>query len=108
MGGGIYATMTESQIESAACTYAASQGWLAYKFTSPGRAGVPDRIMITPTGKVLFVEFKKPTGKLSALQRNEQRIMRGHNVDVFTVYDFNQAKELIDNYENENKKGTNE
>jgi len=95
--------MLESDIERAACTYAKSKGWLAYKWTSPGRAGVPDRIMITPTGNVFFMEVKAPTGRLSGLQKREHKILRMNNVEVFTVYDFKQAKELIDNYDN--KKG---
>ena len=99
--------MTESQIERAACLYAKSVGMLAYKFTSPGRAGVPDRIFLTPTGGVFFVEFKQPHGKLSALQRNEHRIIEKHGHEVHVAWDFRQAKQIIDDhlYENNNKKG---
>ena len=91
-------TMTESQIERAACLYAKSLGMLAYKFTSPGRAGVPDRVFLTPTGGVFFVEFKCATGKLSALQKNEHRIIRKHGHDVYVAWDFNEAKKIIDEY----------
>jgi hypothetical protein len=99
--------MTESQIERAACLYAKSVGMLAYKFTSPGRAGVPDRLFLTPTGGVFFVEFKCATGRVSALQKNEHRIIRKHGHEVHVVWDFNQAKQVIDEYiyENNNKKG---
>jgi len=97
--------MTESQIERAACTYAKSLGMLAYKFTSPGRSGVPDRLLITNNGRVFFIEFKCATGKLSALQHNEHRIMRMHGAAVYTVYDFNQAKDLIDGYAGKPKGG---
>lgn len=89
--------MTESQIEKASCLYAKSVGMLPYKFTSPGRAGVPDRLFITPGGGVFFVEFKAPTGKLSELQKNEHKIIRKHGGRVYVVWDFNQAKEVIDN-----------
>ena len=91
--------MRESQIEGAACTYAKSKGWLAYKFTSPGRSGVPDRIMISDTGQMLMIEFKTPTGKLSPLQVNEHRLLRLHGVSVYTVCSVEQAKQIIDNYE---------
>ena len=33
-------------------------GGKAYKWVSPGNAGVPDRIVILPGGKVIFVELK--------------------------------------------------
>ena len=99
--------MKESQIERAACLYAKSVGMMAYKFTSPGRAGVPDRLFLTPTGGVFFVEFKQPRGKLSALQKNEHRIIRKHGHEVHVAWDFKQAKQIIDEYiyENDNKKG---
>jgi hypothetical protein len=90
--------MKESQIERAACLYAKSVGMLGYKFTSPGRAGVPDRLFLTPTGGVFFVEFKCATGRVSALQKNEIRIIRKHGHDVHVVWDFNQAKQVIDEY----------
>ena len=90
--------MKESQIERAACLYAKSVGMMAYKFTSPGRAGVPDRLFLTPTGGVFFVEFKQPHGKLSALQRNEHRIIRKHGHDVYVAWDFNEAKQIIDEH----------
>ena len=35
-----------------------NRGWLCWKFVSPGRRGVPDRIVIR-TGAVAFVEVKR-------------------------------------------------
>lgn len=35
----------------------------AYKFVSPGNAGVPDRLVILPGGKVGFAEIKRPGRK---------------------------------------------
>lgn len=90
--------MTESHIERAACLYAKSVGMLVYKFNSPGRAGVPDRIFLTPSGGVFFVEFKQPSGKLSRLQENEHRIIRKHGHDVHIAWDLQQAKQIIDTY----------
>lgn len=43
-------------------------GGMCMKFVSPGTAGVPDRIIITATGKILFVELKTETGHLSKIQ----------------------------------------
>ena len=44
-------------------------GCLVFKFVSPGRAGVPDRLVAVPGGKCIFVELKRPGGKLRPLQR---------------------------------------
>lgn len=43
------------------------RGWLCWKFVSPGRRGVPDRIVIRP-GAVAFVEVKRKGGRVSPLQ----------------------------------------
>lgn len=53
------------------------RGWLCWKFVSPGRRGVPDRIVIRP-GSVAFVEVKRKGGRVSPLQirRIEELIRR--------------------------------
>ena len=43
-------------------------GGRAYKFISPGNAGVPDRLVILPGGDLFFVELKAPGGKTTKLQ----------------------------------------
>lgn len=43
-------------------------GGKAYKFISPGNAGVPDRLVILPGGDLFFVELKAPGGKTTKLQ----------------------------------------
>lgn len=55
------------------------RGGLCWKFTSPGTAGVPDRIVITPTGRTIFIEMKTPGGKLQPLQKKRAtQIMERH------------------------------
>ena len=43
-------------------------GGMALKFVSPGLSGVPDRVVLLPGGKVIFVETKAPGKKLRKLQ----------------------------------------
>lgn len=43
-------------------------GGIAYKFVSPGNAGVPDRLVLLPNGLCIFVELKAPGKKTTALQ----------------------------------------
>ncbi len=50
--------MRESSIESYLVRKVKEHGGLCYKFVSPGNPGVPDRIIITPTGKTVYVELK--------------------------------------------------
>ena len=57
--------MLEKEIEKRLCDGVKKLGGYAYKFTSPGNDGVPDRMVIMPGGDITFVELKTDTGKLS-------------------------------------------
>ena len=59
---------SESQLEKKFCEKIKSFGGMALKFVSPGRAGVPDRIILLPNGKIYFVEMKSSIGKTSIIQ----------------------------------------
>ena len=72
------------------------RGGLFYKFVSPGNTGVPDRILITRQGRIVFVELKKKGGRLSAVQKRQAEKLRAHNVDARTVTGWEEAKDLID------------
>lgn len=50
----------------------------------PAPAGLPDRLMLLPTGGVWFVEFKSPSGRVSPIQRRIFDILGklGHPVDI--------------------------
>jgi hypothetical protein len=49
--------MRESEIERHFCWAVERAGGKAYKFTSPGRKGVADRIACMPDGTTWFVEL---------------------------------------------------
>lgn len=65
----------ESSVEKDICDYARELGFLTYKFVSPGKRGVPDRMFISPTGLVCFVEVKRPGASPEPLQLREIRLM---------------------------------
>lgn len=88
--------MLEKQIESAVCDYAKTKGLLVYKFTSPARAAVPDRMFVKPNGTIFFVEFKRGGQKPTDAQDREHTRLRNHNVDVFVIDDVVTGKLLID------------
>lgn len=52
--------MRESAVEENVCRQVRALGGVAWKWVSPGRSGVPDRICIFPGGMVIFVELKRP------------------------------------------------
>lgn len=60
--------MRESEIEKYLVRMVRKNKGLAPKWVAPGQRGVPDRIVILPNGKTVFVEMKAPGKKLSPLQ----------------------------------------
>lgn len=60
--------MREADIEKILVGGTRKLGGRAYKWVSPGNSGVPDRIVILPDQRPIFVELKTENGRLSALQ----------------------------------------
>lgn len=54
--------MLEKELEAKLRDAVKQQGGRAYKFTSPGNTGVPDRLVVFPDGQIGFIELKQ-TGK---------------------------------------------
>ena len=63
--------MSEKEIENYLVRKIKNKKGIAYKFTSPGNSGVPDRLCLLPNGKIFFVELKSPGKKPRALQVNQ-------------------------------------
>ena len=61
--------MREREIEQILVREVKGLGGRAYKWVSPGNDGVPDRIVILPGKKPIFVELKTEHGRLSSLQK---------------------------------------
>lgn len=76
----------EASVERSFCTRLRNAGCLVYKFVSPGNDGVPDRIVITPGGKVIFVELKTERGELAPIQNFQIGRLRDHGQDVWVLY----------------------
>ena len=86
----------ERDIEKRVKEYARSKGWLAYKFVSPGHSFVPDGILISPSGKVIFVEFKQLGKKPSAGQEREHQRLRQSKVLVYVIDTVAKGQEMVD------------
>jgi len=84
----------ESALESKCCKLARDAGFLAWKFTSPGKANVPDRIF-RGVGRVFFVEFKKRGKGLREGQARVTREMLRHGAEVHKVDRISDFKKLL-------------
>lgn len=88
--------MRESVLESKVRAYAISKGCLFLKFVSPGNPGVPDRILITPQGRVSFMEMKAPGCKPRPIQRAYIFKLQNHNCHADYYDSIDGAKRHID------------
>lgn len=87
--------MRESDIERHLRESVTRKGGLALKFISPGRVGVPDRIVLLPPGKIIFVEMKAPGGKLSAPQERTLKMLESLGFFVRMIDSFEGVDALI-------------
>ena len=70
-------------------------GGKTWKFTSPGRKGVADRIACLPDGSTWFVELKTKGGRLSALQKMFMSDMALLNQNYMCLWTTEQIDEFI-------------
>lgn len=87
--------MRERDIENYLVTRCRHVGALCYKWTSPGRAGVPDRICVFPSGQVVFVELKAPGKKPTRAQLREHARLREHKQKVVVIDSNESVEELL-------------
>ena len=83
--------MREKTIEKKLVQAVKSMGGLAPKFTSPGLDGVPDRLVLLPSGKIAFIELKAPGKMLRPLQVRRKRQLEALG---FSVYCINSAEQI--------------
>lgn len=88
--------MLEKEIERRMVQTVRERGGLCYKFVSPSNPGVPDRIIITPNGRVVFVELKTETGRLAKIQTWQLDEMRKRGADVRVANGWPAVKALLE------------
>lgn len=90
---------TEKQIENYLKRKFESIGAIVLKFTSPGQAGVPDRIIILPNGQTIYVEVKKKTGRLAPLQLHWIDKLHRQGASVYVVWCYEDVDNLLEEVE---------
>lgn len=88
--------MLEREVEKALVRQIKNAGGIAPKLTSPGTAGMPDRIIILPGGKIAFVELKAPGQKPRPIQIRQMDRLTQLGCMVRTIDHPNQIQGLID------------
>ncbi|WP_196481973.1 VRR-NUC domain-containing protein [Burkholderia vietnamiensis] len=84
--------MLEKTVETYLVDRVRAAGGDAYKFTSPQRRSVPDRIVAFPPGRLYFVELKRPGNKPTKPQLREHERLRALGCDVRVI----DSREAVD------------
>ena len=88
--------MLESKIELKLKREVERIGGLSLKFTSPGMAGVPDRLVLLPKGKIFFAELKAPGKTLRPLQLKRKEQLESLGFKVYVIDSYKSLKEVLD------------
>jgi hypothetical protein len=80
--------MKEQQIQSKKIKELEAQGYYVIKLISTNKNGIPDLIAIPKNSDVLFVEVKKPDGRVSKLQEYRLKELNEHGIktQIFKGY----------------------
>jgi hypothetical protein len=91
----------ERNIENYLRHHLVELGIKCIKFIPDHANGMPDRLILLPKGRVIWVELKTDNGRLSEIQKYQHEILRGQGQEVVVVWNKEQAGELLDRIEAE-------
>jgi Holliday junction resolvase len=77
--------MLEKNIERHLVQRARENGGLAIKWVAPAMAGVPDRIVFFPGGRIVFVELKAPGQRQTPIQIRVTKMLTDLGADVRVI-----------------------
>lgn len=86
----------ETQIEKWLVRQVRDLGGICDKFTSPSNPGVPDRLIVMPGGRVIFVELKTEIGILASIQAWQHERYRERGADVRLIKGMDEARKLVE------------
>ena len=87
--------LPEKAIEKKLVEAAVCKGGLCPKFVSPGTAGMPDRIVLLPGGRIGFVEVKAPGKVPRPLQAARHAQLRKLGFKVYVLDDPAQISDIL-------------
>ena len=91
--------MREKIIEKHLRDEVKKRGGIAIKLTSPGLAGLPDRMVLMPKSNVAFVELKAPGRQLRQHQVKRKRQLEKLGFYVYKIDDIKQIGGILDEIE---------
>lgn len=90
-------TVMETEVEQYLIEQVEAHGGMCEKFTSPGKKGVPDRIVTLPAygfARIHFIETKAPLGECESWQTRDHARRKALGCAVFVIW----TKKGVDDY----------
>ena len=87
--------LLEKKIEQKLVREVKKKGGIAPKWVSPGFAGIPDRIVLLPKGKIAFFEVKAPGEVPRPLQKARHRLLKKLGFKVYVLDDEKDIPEIL-------------
>ena len=87
--------MREAAIERRLKRKVEAVGGKALKFSSPGWAGAPDRLVLLPGGRLVFVELKAPGKKPRPIQLKRHEELKALGFEVVVIDSLEGVEEFI-------------
>lgn len=86
----------ENDIEVALRDKIRALGGKAFKWVSPGTRGVPDRIVVLPGSRIVFVELKAPGKSSTPWQLKQQRDIRRLGFEVRVIDTLEKVEAFVE------------
>lgn len=86
----------EKEVEKYLIRQVEKIGGKCLKIPATYEEGIPDRLVIIPYGRIVFVEMKRPKGgKLSDVQRYQHKKLRALGCEVYVLKNNKEVDEFI-------------
>ena len=93
--------MREKTIENRLKIEVERIGGKAWKLTCPGVNGVPDRLIILPGGRIIFIELKAPGGLTSFIQKHRLKELSDLGCEVLCIDSIEKVMILMEGIKSE-------
>lgn len=91
----------ERDVESYLMDKLKDAGIPCVKFIPDGKVGMPDRLVLLPDGKVIWVELKTKGGHLEEIQKLQHKRLGDLGHRVFVVWSKGDVDELVQEIQDE-------
>ncbi len=84
----------EKDVERQIINYIKNLGGQTRKVSWIGRRGAPDRLILLP-GRILWIELKRPGGRVTPAQRREHALLRWAGQEIYVIDNMEELEKAL-------------